>query len=261
MGRELSHAEVRDLLGAFAVDAVDGDEHDAVERHLETCPPCRAEVAEHREVVALMAAAWTPAPDGLWDKIASSLEENPPAMRPVVPLAAERAARRGGWGGGLRGLSGLGRGVAAVGVAASVAVMGVLAVNVINTGNRVDKIGSQLSGDALVRAANAAASRDDARHFTLTSTDGKLSTDGVLLPDGTGFLTRTNLPALSVDRTYQLWAVVGTSKISVGVLGSSPGPVAFHTSGGVSALAITDEVVGGVVASQQTPTVIGTLTA
>ncbi|MGH9223582.1 MAG: zf-HC2 domain-containing protein, partial [Acidimicrobiales bacterium] len=77
MGRELSHFDVRELLGAYALDAVDGDEAAAVERHLEDCRICRTEVSEHREVASRLAAGWVPAPDGVWDRIASSLEESP----------------------------------------------------------------------------------------------------------------------------------------------------------------------------------------
>ena len=91
----------------------------------------------------------------------------------------------------------------------------------------------------------------------MVSTVGPHSAEAVLLPDGTGYILRANLPRLPEDRTYQLWAVVGPSKISVGVLGSEPGAVAFRAAGDVSALAITEEVAGGVVASDKQPTVVG----
>ena len=42
------HEDFQDLLGAYALDAVDPTERDEIERHLATCPRCRAEVAEHR---------------------------------------------------------------------------------------------------------------------------------------------------------------------------------------------------------------------
>ena len=77
----MSHGEIKELLGAYALDAVDDDEREAVDRHLEGCVPCQTEVAEHREVASLMAVGWVPAPEGIWDRIAASLEETPPAMR------------------------------------------------------------------------------------------------------------------------------------------------------------------------------------
>ena len=67
MSRGLSHSELEELLGAYALDAVDGDERDAVELHLRECPRCRAEVADHREVAAALAQTGGPAPDGVWD--------------------------------------------------------------------------------------------------------------------------------------------------------------------------------------------------
>ena len=91
MGRELNHTEVRELLGAYALDAVDEDEREAVERHLDDCQPCRAEVKDHREVAAMMAAGWSPAPEGVWDRIAGALEENPPTL--AVNIGAVRQVR------------------------------------------------------------------------------------------------------------------------------------------------------------------------
>jgi hypothetical protein len=70
---------------------------------------------------------------------------------------------------------------------------------------------------------------------------------------------RDNLPILKPDRTYQLWAVVGGTKISVGVLGPSPGPLQFHTPPTLSALAVTDEQAGGVVATVEQPLVAGSV--
>ena len=91
----------------------------------------------------------------------------------------------------------------------------------------------------------------------MVSSNGQYSVDAVLLPDGTGYLTGAHLPRLGAGRTYQLWAVVGSAKISVGVLGDAPQSLVFRAAGNVSALAITEEVAGGVVASDKQPTVVG----
>jgi len=72
-------------------------------------------------------------------------------------------------------------------------------------------------------------------------------------------VVRTNLAPLSKERTYQMWAVVGSTPISVGVLGPEPKVVPFKMHGNVSALAITEEVAGGVVSSRQTPVVSANL--
>ena len=61
-----THEEVAELLGAYALDAVGPDEVVMIETHLEVCPRCRAEVAAHREVAAVLAYGGATAPDGLW---------------------------------------------------------------------------------------------------------------------------------------------------------------------------------------------------
>ena len=63
-----------------------------VDRHLPHCPSCRDEVTEHLEVAGLLSVAWEPAPEGVWDRIAGSLEEAPPAMSfaNVVPMTRPR---------------------------------------------------------------------------------------------------------------------------------------------------------------------------
>jgi anti-sigma factor RsiW len=81
MERLTGHAELQELLGAYALDAVEADEAAAIERHLPTCPRCRTELADHREVAALLGYAGGSAPSGLWDRIVASLEEPPPALR------------------------------------------------------------------------------------------------------------------------------------------------------------------------------------
>src|SRR5277367_4973852 len=81
----MSHDEAGDLLGAYALDAVDGDEYAELEEHLDTCPRCRAELDSLREVAAAMGNSVEPVPEGLWSQIALRLpdrqeDEEPPPM-------------------------------------------------------------------------------------------------------------------------------------------------------------------------------------
>src|SRR5207245_2292443 len=84
------------LLGAYALDAVDGDEAEAIEFHLRECPRCEAEVAGFRETAALLAHSGTPAPTGVWDAIASAIDGPPPQAlvrrRPVAWFRTMAAA-------------------------------------------------------------------------------------------------------------------------------------------------------------------------
>src|SRR5829696_5058624 len=94
--------EIEELLGAYALDAVDPDEREIVEQYLATHPRARAEVSQHQEVATLLAFTGTTAPEGLWDRIAASLEEQAPEPGPelakVLPMAPP-AARPRRWSG------------------------------------------------------------------------------------------------------------------------------------------------------------------
>ena len=229
MDRELSHEELQALTGAYALDAVEPDEREAMELHLLECPRCRAEVAEYREVAAFLAHNGHTAPEGLWDRIAGALEEAPPPLdlAPVVPLPPRRS-------------SGL-RIVAAVAAAAAV-VAAFLGVKVVDLDNKLDRIESQ---DALARAAFDAQQDPQRRTIELADEDGNEGAELVLLPDGTGYLVSDRLDRLSADRTWQLWAIVDSNAISMGVLGSDPGIASFQAAGEPSAFALSNEVVGG----------------
>ena len=261
---ELTHADAAGFLGVYALDALDDDERSAVEAHVRDCGACQAEVAEHREVAAVLAGpAWSRAPEGLWDRIADSLEEAPPPLQmpaapaappapvaPVEPVISLDTARRR--------FRPLGVAAAAV-VAAAVAVVGVMGLKIVDDGRRIDSLKEQAQSAELSRTAQAALADPGARRVALRSTDTPFAAQVVLLPDGTGYLLDSNLPELGVDRTYQLWAVVGSNRISVGVLGPKPDVAAFKAPGQTSALAITSETAGGVVLTQSQPLVVGTV--
>jgi anti-sigma-K factor RskA len=55
------------------------------------------------------------------------------------------------------------------------------------------------------------------------------------------------MPALTPNDTYQLWAIVKGSPVSVGVMGSTPGQVTFtmDSSPSPSELAVTVQSAGG----------------
>ncbi len=249
------HEEIAELLGAYALHALDADERAAVDEHLEECPRCRAEVRDHEHVAALLGNSGGDAPDGLWDRIASTLEEAPPPMRlqlpsgpaAVLPLLGRTSPhpRRG-------------RLAVAAAAAAAALVIGVLGAQVVHQGHRISTLQTALESEAMVRAANLALVDPSAHKARLTSLDGKVAAAAVILPDGSGYVLAHDLPALAKDQTYQLWGQTGGSLISLGLLGSRPDDVvAFHATKGVAALAITEEKVPGVTKSSNAPALAG----
>ncbi|HZN13318.1 MAG TPA: anti-sigma factor [Acidimicrobiales bacterium] len=237
---QLSHTEIEALLGAYALDAVDREEANAVELHLRECPRCESEVAGFRETAALLAHSGTAAPSGVWDGIVAGLEDAPP--RPI-PFASPARPRP--------------RLLSLVSAAAAV----VLLAGGVSWAVGRQNTRSHSGDDPLDGAITAAYADPHARPVRLQSGDGSRYVDVVLLPNGTGFLVRNNLPALPADRTYQLWANVGSATVSLGVLGSAPPKLAFAARTTLVALAITEEQAGGVVVSDHSPLVTGTVSA
>jgi Anti-sigma-K factor rskA/Putative zinc-finger len=231
MRPEPTHEELQELLGAYALDAVPHDEIAVLEAHLEECPRCRAEVAAHRETAALLALG-AAAPEGLWDRIAGALEADGEA----VDLDRTRKARREGrpprW-------------VQAVAAAGAVVAIWALGLQVIDQERRLDQLATDVERAGLVRAANAALLDPDARRVRVTSENGAVTVDAVVLPDGAGYLVRDTLTPLPEGRTYQLWALGRADPISAGVLGRDPEIMAFSVDPNIQGLAISEERSGG----------------
>ena len=251
------HDEVAELLGAYALNAVDPDERALVEAHLEDCPRCRGELQRPRggrRAPRQQRRATLPPGCGTGSRPPSRRRRRPCGSSwtapgrdaRVVPITAARSYR--------------GRRVWAAAAAAAVAVIALLGVEVVRQDDRIGTLQSALSDEGLMRAANVALADPDAVTANLSSTDGALHASAVLLPDGTGYLLAEDMPGLAGDRTYQLWGQTTAGLVSLGLLGADPNEVvAFHAGAPVTALAVTDEEAPGVVQSVNPPVVAGQL--
>lgn len=257
MGRELNHPEAVELLGAYALDALEADERAAVERHALHCPSCTAEIVDHREVAGLLTPGWAKPPPGVWEKIAASLEDVPPPLdlAPVIAMKPAQEHRMAPVVTSRR--RGVVTGIAAMVAVAAATVIGLLGFRVADDNRRFRDLAIGDPTAQLERSANAASAAPEAKRVAMRSEDGTRTAEAVVLPDGTGYLVRSNLPPLSPEKTYQLWAIIGSSKISVGVLGAEPEVSSFRMDGDVSALAITEEARGGVERTTKDPVVVG----
>jgi anti-sigma factor RsiW len=227
----LTHESAQDLLGAYALDALDVDETTSLELHLLECPRCRAEVEEYREAAAMLAFNGVDAPDGLWERIQASLEEAPPelALARVIPL---RPSLWQAWGTKL--------------AAAAAVVIALVALGVSVSRDRAPA--ADFAADRLLH--------DPAATPVHLVSDGKSSADVVLL-DGNAYLVKHSLPTLPEGQTYQLWGQHGETKVSLAVLGNDPEQVKLPLGGSYEALAITAEKSPGVVSSSNPAVVAG----
>lgn len=233
---ELTPDELADLLGAYALDAVEPWEAHQIAAHLDGDPAARAEVQQHRQTLAVLgaAAAEEPAPPaGLWSSITAGLAPAPPPLRLMPATAARRAPRVTSWVGGL----------AAAAVIVAVALFGAAVL--------------WPDDPSLADLAAAAATAPGAEVLPLSdpAAPGAVAAAVTLLPDGVGYVDHS-LPALPAGRTYQLWAVVGDQVISAAVLGPEAAVAPFRVAGDVAAFAITTEAAGGVAVSANDPVAV-----
>lgn len=223
----MTHNELEELLGVYALDALDDDERQLVDEHLASCPRCRAELAAHREVAALLgnAVGESPAvaPDELWDRISASLLDEPPALSPLVRPRGRRS---------LALLVPLGAVAAAL-----ILVVGLLAAKVVNLDHQVTSLNQQ---------ASVAKILSNPSHQTVQLTSATTSWHAtVVLLDGQGYLINPSMPALSRSQTFQLWALSRNKIVSLGVLSSNPSAVAIQLEPHMTVLMITAEPLGG----------------
>ena len=266
MARELTPADLRELLGAYALDAVDGDERTQVETWLARDPDARRDADELRETASLLAQLVVEPPGDLWSRIEERLGDavEPDVLPPrhfgeVVDLGARRGAppehvvRRRPWLVGIAAALAL---VVAVGV-------GVVAGRDLSSQQVIAEPPPLSEPRAMERAALAAAMSPDSREAELATADGTMMAKVVLTPAGRGYFMTEALPALPKGRAYQLWAVMGdepgSPAVSVGMLGADPSVAAFQAGAGVTGFVVTEERAPGVNRSDGRPMLEGRL--
>lgn len=284
MDRAVSHEEIIELLGAYALDAVDGDEAAMVASHVITCPRCAREVDEHRSTAALLAHQGSDAPAALWDRISAQLQDGEtPADASLALLpslagpgagrspdgAAGRRPRMASPTGGRRAATSAGsrrfgtdhpwlRRV--VGAAAAV-VIALLAVQVGRLDGRVGSLSAAAAHQGMPALAEAALADPQAERIALVSAAAPRQSVGdlVILPDGSAFLVEAHLAPLPAGRTYQLWGMNRGQAVSLGLLGRDPRVAAFDIAAAapVTSFAITAEPAGGVVMATTPPVAVG----
>lgn len=215
--------EARELLGAYALDAVTAEERAAIEKILAADPELAAEAAELEGVVAgldtSLAQSDEPAPD-LWAKISGELGGS------VVPFRQKRRT----WPAWTMGA-----------IAAATAL--VLGLVVVNQSSEIDRLRT-------IDPVSEALAAPGSQIVELTGPDGgPVLMSVVLTAGGIGYVKEAALPAPGPDRVYQLWAITGDRVISAGVFGTDLEGSPFSFVGELDGLAITEEISGGVVVS------------
>jgi len=265
MTREMSHDEAFAALGALAVDALDADERSAVLAHASTCLTCRQELAELRDAASNLAfaAPSTSVSAGSRNRIRGRLLARAAAdVRAATEpreTQTEIKALASRWGG-------------AGAFAAAASILLVLSLAALGY---VLRDRARLRESASVQTAQAArehATGDSlraavlARDSLLAGITGRdvavmtLTTNGTKAPfaymfwdhrANTWTLIAHDLPELKAGRTYQLWLVTASAKISAGTFQPQNGDAVVRATYALpadqlKALAVTEEPAGGV---------------
>jgi len=278
-----AHDPAAELLGAYALDALEPAETARVEAHLRICGRCRGEVAANREVAGLLAQGGT-APSVVWDRIMADID-GPPPPRVVLDLRARPAAswsppggppapdggrrprrssgggRRGGGDGRARELRRPGRAVRiVVAVAAALGALAFVGVRLVGSGAPAGAPSARgVAVGPTMADVRAALGQPGARTVRLSG-GAVPELSAVILPDGHGWVYASRLTGLPSSQTYQLWGITGSRAVSYGLLGPQPAVVAFRAASGVRALAVTVEAAGGADAPTTVPVASGPVT-
>lgn len=221
--------ELDELLGAYAIDAVDDDDRRRVEDYLAVNPRAAAEVQAHREVATMLAFTGMDAPDDLWGRITDEIDEQAPPPGPALAsvMSLDEHPRR--------------RRLASMAPWAMTAAA-IVALVLVAFGQ------ADQPDEPLASAVEIARADRDSLVTTLVADGSEVSAEAIIDQDGRGYVLARDLPTLSDDQTYQLWGVVENGDvISLGIFGPNPDLETFTVDAAVSALAITVEQYPGVI--------------
>lgn len=261
MTRPLSHEAAREELGASALDALDPVEHGALLAHVADCAECRAELAAYEAAAAFLAFAVPARPveaartarvrARLLARAAGGTAASVPA--PVANLTRPLPRRRplATW---LAAAA-----VVAFAVSAALLARATRERDAARLALRAAEGRSQVRLDSL--GAALASSRSMVEALTGPSVRVvELTAAGTREPVARMFWDRAanrwtmvahNLPRPAQGKTYQLWLVTGTAKISAGTFEPTAAGDAMMQAeyalpaGALQAVAVTEEPAGG----------------
>lgn len=228
----MTSPDIHALTGAYALDAVSGEERADFERHLAECESCAQEVRELRDTAAQLAlAAAQPPPPAVKQRVLNEIRtvRQLPPDTTVVPLRRPLTQR-----------------LTAAAAALFFVAAAALGVIVVRQNAQLD--------DANAHAAQLEQilSAPDAGLVTLENADGASGNGtmrvAVSRSENTALWLSNDLANPAPGKTYQLWATTDDANPrSLGLLAPADGKVSKETTGfdGATGVAISVEPTGG----------------
>jgi anti-sigma-K factor RskA len=271
----MTHDELRELSGGYALGVLDEPERRAFEQHLATCASCAAEIRDFTAVASALAldVPQVEPPRSLRERVLRAATQPGPQPAVIEPIAEHRALQGEPSGRALRQLQRRPRreSLLALLSAAAVVIAVALGAYAISLQRRIAALEEQVrtaadraaqSQQQLVQLRAAAdlstqvrriLAADDLRRLDLAGTKAAPAASGrAFWSQREGLVVAfANLPATDAGRVYQLWVIPpGGTPIDAGLLELQPDGRALTlaragTSQRVGTVAITLEPSGG----------------
>lgn len=221
----------RDLLAAYALDAVDDLDRRTVERLLAADPEARRELDEHRAVVAAFTVDTAP-PPGLRERVLGSIAS--------VPQVSEGSGAVGTGSGTGASASRRPRRRWAVAAVAAAAAVAIAVPTTLAIQARQEQVRLQTQADAV-----ASMLADPAAEIVRGEMAGGGDASALVAGDRVLFSVE-DLPEAGAAEDYQLWLVEGEQMISAGVFDARGGSATLLVdASGSAGVAVTLEPAGG----------------
>lgn len=237
------------LTGVYAVDALDGAELAAFEKHLDQCPSCREEVRGLRETTARLglATAIQPPPRMREQVLAAAAR-----TRQLPPPGRKRPTRREQWlAPGRFTPTRLATAAAMTAMAAAIAVLAIFQTSTAH------QLQAARAGNQAVAAVLAA---PDSHLSTSVTSLGGTVTAVISTSQHEAVITTTGMPAPPGTHVYQLWVISAAGARSAGLLptgnASATAPVLASGVTPGDQIGITVEPAGGSTHPTTTPIVL-----
>ena len=246
--------DVHTLTGAYVCDALAPAEREAFEQHLAQCPACRQEVAELREVTAVLGTAIALEPPA---RLKAAVDARIAVTRQLPPMVGDEA----GAGGAASGAQGSGAKVTSIddapsrrrlrrsawtGWAVAAALAGVVAGVSVHSENQQSRINALSQQTGVVQQLLSAP--DAYSGSAAVSTGGKAMVLDSRSRDE-ALISFNGLAAPPAGKAYQLWMIGPNGARSGGLLtvpaSGTVAPVLAHGLGDAQTIGLTVEPARG----------------
>lgn len=229
----MDRADLHELSAAYALDALDAEDHAAFDEHLARCAECRESVAAFQEAAAELAYdVDAPAPPAaLRERILADARDEQPK---VVALPRRR------WAFPIAAAAAFAAGCVALGLAFWAADLS-------------SQLDEERAAQHVAEEAVAALANADARRIPLEGAQGVLLVDD---ESGEGWLVLRGLEEAPDAKTYEAWVIEDGEAVAAGLFSGGGVSTVVSLTTPVSegaVVAVTIEEAGGVEQSTQDP--------